>query len=93
MPLEGLDEEGLPKNPDLKLVQWKFLLSVEAAGGGGEQLWGDLVAAIKENGECELRPHNTGDGTTLPPPPCSYGAILLVGVCRAGSSSGRHLSL
>ncbi|OCT83479.1 hypothetical protein XELAEV_18026021mg [Xenopus laevis] len=28
MPLENLDEEGLPKNPDLRIAQLKFLLSL-----------------------------------------------------------------
>lgn len=83
MPLEGLDEEGLPKNPDLKLVQWKFLLSVVGAGGDGDQLWGQLLAAIKENGERinTPRPRATLDGIAVPPLACSHGSVLLVGVC------------
>ncbi|KAG8435867.1 hypothetical protein GDO86_007092, partial [Hymenochirus boettgeri] len=28
MPLENLEEEGLPKNPDLRIAQLKFLLSI-----------------------------------------------------------------
>ena len=81
MPLEGLDEEGLPKNPDLKLVQWKFLLSVEGAGGGGEQLWSQLLAAIKENGEHQLRPYSTRQQRSSSSSPCSHGSVLLVSVC------------
>lgn len=50
MPLEGLEEEGLPKNPDLQLVQWKFQLTVGEVGEAEkEEIWGKLLAAIKEN--------------------------------------------
>jgi len=47
MPLEGLEEEGLPKNPDLSLAHLKFLVSVEE---DKESIWSQLLAAIKENG-------------------------------------------
>ena len=47
MPLEGLEEEGLPKNPDLSLAQLKFLLTVEEEDR--ESIWSQLLAAIKEN--------------------------------------------
>ena len=49
--LEGLEEEGLPKNPDIHLVQLKFLLTVEG-GVNREEVWTELIAAIKEN--CRL---------------------------------------
>ena len=50
MPLEGLDEEGLPRNPDLNLVQLKFLLTVgDDLGVDREGVWGQLLTAIKEN--------------------------------------------
>ncbi len=50
MPLEGLEEEGLPKNPDLRLVQWKFQLTVGEEGEAEkEEIWGKLLGAIKEN--------------------------------------------
>lgn len=53
MPLEGLDEEGLPKNPDLSLVQLKFLLTGgDDLGVDRENVWAQLLAAIKEN--CKL---------------------------------------
>lgn len=53
MPLEGLDEEGLPRNPDLGLVQLKFLLSVgDDLGVDHGKVWEQLLAAIKEN--CKL---------------------------------------
>lgn len=29
MPIENLAEEGLAKNPDLQLAQWKFMLGTE----------------------------------------------------------------
>ena len=48
MPLEGLEEEGLPKNPDLSLAQLKFLLTVEEVNK--EVTWTQLLTAIKENG-------------------------------------------
>lgn len=51
MPLEGLEEEGLPKNPDIHLVQLKFLLTVEG-GVNREEVWTELIAAIKDN--CRL---------------------------------------
>lgn len=57
MPLEGLDEEGLPKNPDLGLVQLKFLLTVgDELGADKEKVWEQLLTAIKEN--CELLPRS-----------------------------------
>ena len=48
MPLEGLEEEGLPKNPDLSLAQLKFLLTVEEENK--ETIWSQLLSAVKENG-------------------------------------------
>ena len=55
MPIEVLDEDGLPKNPDLQLVQWRFLLSVdETMGVNKDDVWASLLQAIKENGECAL---------------------------------------
>ena len=50
MPLEGLDEEGLPKNPDLSLVQLKFLLSGgDDLGVDREKVWEQILTAVKEN--------------------------------------------
>ena len=50
MPLEGLDEEGLPKNPDLSLVQLKFLLSCgNDLGVDREKVWAQILTAVKEN--------------------------------------------
>ena len=52
MPLEGLEEEGLPKNPDLQLMQLKFLVcSGVGEGVALEEAWGRLLEACKEN--CE----------------------------------------
>lgn len=50
MPLENLEEEGLPKNPDLRIAQLKFLLTME----GHRQdvkVKTELMDAIKANSE------------------------------------------
>lgn len=53
MPLEGLEEEGLPKIPDLRLVQLKFLLTVDdSLGIDKEDVWKKLEKEIIEN--CRL---------------------------------------
>ena len=52
MPIEGLDEEGLPKNPDLQLAQWLFLLTVDGNMVDKPAVWGELKSAIKEH--CKL---------------------------------------
>lgn len=61
MPLDGLDEEGLPRNPDLHLVQLKFLLTVEDGQEvDKEETWKQLLEAIKENCErllCHVHTH------------------------------------
>ena len=50
MPLEGLEEEGLPKNPDLQLVQWRYQLSLGTLDEGERaEIWAKLLAAIKQN--------------------------------------------
>ncbi|XP_047394307.1 26S proteasome non-ATPase regulatory subunit 6-like [Sciurus carolinensis] len=37
MPLENLEEEGLPKNPDLRIAQLRFMLSLpEHRGDAGD---------------------------------------------------------
>lgn len=52
MPLDGLDEDGLPKNPDLQLMQWRFLLTVDdVLGVNKDETWDNLLQAVKENGE------------------------------------------
>lgn len=50
MPLENLDEEGLPRNPDLQLAQLRFLLTVENETVDKEAVWVKLLSAIKEKG-------------------------------------------
>jgi hypothetical protein len=51
MPTEPVDEEGLPKNPDLQLVQWRFLLSADdSVGVNKNATWDQLLEAIKEDG-------------------------------------------
>ena len=52
MPLEGLDEEGLPRNPDINLVQLKFLLTVgDDLSVDKGKIWEQLLEAIKEHSE------------------------------------------
>lgn len=64
MPIEGLDEEGLPKNPDLQLMQWRFLLTVDdSMGVNKEEIWEKLMQAVKENCTYTYMP---------PPPPLSH---------------------
>ena len=50
MPLEGIDEEGLPHNPDLEVAQLKFLLTLEDAEVDREEVWQKLLEVIKEKG-------------------------------------------
>ena len=50
MPLNEMDEDGLPKNPDLQLMQWRFLLAVDVRMGVNKNAtWEKLLEAIKEN--------------------------------------------
>ncbi len=56
MPLEGLEEEGLPKVPDLRLVQLKFLLTVEESQGiDRDSTWTKLIQAITDDGRSSCR--------------------------------------
>ncbi len=50
MPLDGIDEEGLPHNPDLEAAQLKFLLTLESAQIDKEDIWQKLLEIIKEKG-------------------------------------------
>ena len=47
MPLENLEEEGLEKNPDLQLAQWRYLLTTEKHKND-RKIKNDLLDAIKE---------------------------------------------
>ena len=49
MPIENLEEEGLPKNPNLQLAQWKFLLTTERYKDDKE-IKQKLLDFVKENG-------------------------------------------
>ena len=87
MPVDAVDEEGLPKNPDLQLMQWRFLLSVDdSVGVNKNDAWEKLLEAIKENGwsqDTKNRPK--------PPPPspsCRHGSFLRVSVCGDRLDSG-----
>ncbi|XP_048878194.1 26S proteasome non-ATPase regulatory subunit 6 [Brienomyrus brachyistius] len=48
MPLENLEEEGLPKNPDLRIAQLKFLLTLDDQKQD-EKVVSELMEAIKTN--------------------------------------------
>lgn len=47
MPLENLEEEGLPKNPNLRIAQLKFLLTHKQDA----KVKSELMDAIKLNSE------------------------------------------
>jgi len=49
MPLENFEEEGLAKNPDLELAQWKFLLLSEQYKNDCD-IKGKLLDAVKAGG-------------------------------------------
>ena len=48
MPIENLEEEGLEKNPDLQIAQWRFTL-VYVDGVDKEEVKKKLLSSIKEN--------------------------------------------
>ena len=49
MPVENLEEEGLPKNPNLELAAWRFTIT-NPDGKDKEEAKKRLLDAIKENG-------------------------------------------
>lgn len=49
MPIENLEEEGLVKNPNLQLAQWKFRLSLPQ-NKHDQQLKNELLEEVKANG-------------------------------------------
>lgn len=53
MPLENLEEEGLPKNPDLRIAQLKFLLTMDGHRQDAK-VKTELMDAIKANSELAL---------------------------------------
>lgn len=50
MPLENLEEEGLPKNPDLRIAQLKFLLTMDGHRQDAK-VKTELMDAVKANSE------------------------------------------
>lgn len=56
MPLENLEEEGLPKNPDLKIAQLKFLLTLDDHRQDAE-VKSELMEAIRANSESTHQLH------------------------------------
>lgn len=55
MPLENLEEEGLPKNPDLRIAQLRFLLSLPEHRGDAA-VREELMAAVRDNSESARAP-------------------------------------
>jgi len=53
MPLENFEEEGLAKNPNLELAQWKFMLLSEQYKNDSD-IKGKLLEAVKAGGTCCL---------------------------------------
>ena len=54
MPMENLEEEGLPKNPNLELAAWRFTIN-NPEGKDKEDAKKRLLETIKENGMCGTR--------------------------------------
>lgn len=54
MPLENLEEEGLPKNPDLRIAQLKFLLTLDGHRQDAE-VKTELMESIRTNSESTSR--------------------------------------
>lgn len=54
MPMENLEEEGLPKNPNLELAAWRFTLN-NPEGKDKEDAKKRLLETIIENGMCGTR--------------------------------------
>lgn len=50
MPVDNLDEEGLPRNPDVRLAQLRFLLTAEELATDKSAVQAELMTAIVENG-------------------------------------------
>lgn len=48
MPVENLEEEGLPKNPNLEIAQWRYTLTAPH-GVNKEETAARLLDAIKDN--------------------------------------------
>jgi len=49
MPLENFEEEGLAKNPNLELAQWKFMMSTEQHKNDSD-IKAKLLDAVKAGG-------------------------------------------
>uniref|UniRef100_F7GY87 26S proteasome non-ATPase regulatory subunit 6 n=1 Tax=Callithrix jacchus TaxID=9483 RepID=F7GY87_CALJA len=60
MPLENLEEEGLPKNPDLRIAQLRFLLSLPEHRGD-TAVREELMAAVRDNNFNRIRQEQTED--------------------------------
>ncbi|MBZ3872098.1 26S proteasome non-ATPase regulatory subunit 6 [Sciurus carolinensis] len=84
MPLENLEEEGLPKNPDLRIAQLHFLLSLPEHRGDAA-VHEELITAFSDNrplaGSLVL-----GSGRLLLSAKLSGGAEVGSGSCRPHNS-------
>lgn len=54
MPVENFEEEGLAKNPDLQLAQWKFMLSTDKYKNDNS-IKAQLTEGMKAGGMCNHR--------------------------------------
>lgn len=62
MPVENLEEEGLPNNPNLNIAQWKFVIT-NPDGNNKEQAKKKIMDAVKEKGKkcCVTMPAHLPD--------------------------------
>lgn len=72
MPLENLEEEGLPKNPDLRIAQLKFLLTMDGHRQDAK-VKTELMDAIKANSELA---HRCFAGSLVASPGCSVFMLM-----------------
>jgi len=54
MPIENLEEEGLAKNPNLQLAQWRFLLTTDTYKDDND-IKQKTLSFITENGKYILK--------------------------------------
>ena len=79
MPLENLEEEGLPKNPDLRIAQLRFLLSLPEHRGDAT-VREELMAAVRDNSEARAsRVSGLGLGWPRAPEPAWLFFLLCFG--------------
>jgi hypothetical protein len=98
MPLENLEEEGLPKNPDLRIAQLRFLLSLPEHRGDAA-VREELMAAVRDNSEAPRAPsQRPRPGPAPRPAPPSGprdpdGLLCPWGFCGVGEAWGTRLAV